>query len=374
MIFYFGRDRDDTIFGNNRSNIIFANGGKDIIRAGAGNDIVFAGRGNDSILGGDGNDILFGGKGKDRFEFNPNNVGEGHDIIADFKVGEDKIVLRAEDVVRSTPGFESVSSLDQSDLWGLSANKQGNVVITHPNGQITLNGIQLETLVEAGLDSFSALVEAGVVLVENGTFSESAASGSFNIISGSSYSEFIHGTDQNDLIYALNGNDHVFAGNGDDKVFGGKGSDTISGNKGDDILLGQEGRDTLHGNHGNDILEGGTGNDFLYGGTGIDTFVFDPSRLHEGHDTIGDFKIGEDKIQLKLADILDGLPGIENADGIAGFSAADLDASDIWNLKANSQGDVVVEHSTGSITLNGIAFDSSLSFAGLVSAGVVEVL
>jgi Ca2+-binding RTX toxin-like protein len=59
------------------------------------------------------------------------------------------------------------------------------------------------------------------------------------------------------------------------------------------------GRDTLFGDNGNDVLDGGEGNDILAGGHGNDILQFGRAC---GTDTITDFKVGNDHIQL-----LDGL-------------------------------------------------------------------
>jgi Ca2+-binding RTX toxin-like protein len=76
---------------------------------------------------------------------------------------------------------------------------------------------------------------------------------------------------------------------------GNNGRDVLRGDGGDDLILGGRGADTLFGSDGADRLIGQTGNDRLTGGSHADTFVF--SRGH-GHDTITDFRIGEDMIEI----------------------------------------------------------------------------
>jgi Ca2+-binding RTX toxin-like protein len=61
-------------------------------------------------------------------------------------------------------------------------------------------------------------------------------------------------------------------------------------------LRGNEFRQKIFGGLGNDILSGGGGNDTLTGGSGRDSFVFDLRK--GGTDTLVDFKVGQDKIQL----------------------------------------------------------------------------
>ena len=52
----------------------------------------------------------------------------------------------------------------------------------------------------------------------------------------------------------------------------------------------------MQGATGNDLLVGGKGNDKMRGGTGADEFKFARGM---DRDTIGDFKIGTDKLLLK---------------------------------------------------------------------------
>ncbi|OUC14551.1 MAG: hypothetical protein B0A82_11480 [Alkalinema sp. CACIAM 70d] len=69
-----------------------------------------------------------------------------------------------------------------------------------------------------------------------------------------------------------------------------------SSNQGsNDKISGGAGNDTLYGQGGDDKLDGGLGSDTLTGGLGRDLFVLAPNY---GTDTITDFKIGEDQVQL----------------------------------------------------------------------------
>jgi Ca2+-binding RTX toxin-like protein len=84
---------------------------------------------------------------------------------------------------------------------------------------------------------------------------------------------------------------------------GNRSANIISGNAGSNVLSGKGGNDLLRSFGGSDTLDGGTGRDRLYGGAGSDTFVF-ASRY--GHDRIGDFDAGVDKIDLsKFAAVAD---------------------------------------------------------------------
>jgi len=72
-------------------------------------------------------------------------------------------------------------------------------------------------------------------------------------------------------------------------------NNTIVGGNGADTLDGGAGNDVLNAGAGNDVLIGGTGNDTLFGGAGSDVFRF---LAGFGNDTIGDFTVGQDKIDI----------------------------------------------------------------------------
>ena len=73
------------------------------------------------------------------------------------------------------------------------------------------------------------------------------------------------------------------------------------GTSGDDRLFGGDFDDTLSGGDGNDLIGGKDGNDVLTGGAGRDAFVY--ARFGEQHDTVADFRQGEDVIDLRSANI-----------------------------------------------------------------------
>jgi Ca2+-binding RTX toxin-like protein len=141
---------NDIVYGGSGNDRVYGQWGDDMLWGDSGNDFVFGGVGSDTLEGGTGNDMLMGGDGADRFVFNPNRAGEGYDVIADFKLGTDKIVLSTAAVLASTPGLLAESGdpnafettdLDASSLWGLSASADGDILVTHPNGMIELNGV-----------------------------------------------------------------------------------------------------------------------------------------------------------------------------------------------------------------------------------------
>ncbi len=64
--------------------------GNDRLDGGAMNDILDGGAGRDELTGGQGNDRLTGGEHADQFIF---NAGDGSDVIVDFGIGADLIVI-----------------------------------------------------------------------------------------------------------------------------------------------------------------------------------------------------------------------------------------------------------------------------------------
>jgi Ca2+-binding RTX toxin-like protein len=81
-------------------------------------------------------------------------------------------------------------------------------------------------------------------------------------------------------------------------ITGSSGADILTGAGGIDYLFGGAGKDTLSGGAGKDVINGGDGNDSLTGGAGSDKFVFSVEASSTNIDSITDFAIKDDKIQL----------------------------------------------------------------------------
>jgi Ca2+-binding RTX toxin-like protein len=149
--------------------------------------------------------------------------------------------------------------------------------------------------------------------------------GSFERVNGSSGGvDVLTGNTAANILRGNGGNDFIEGGAGADTLDGGAGSadtlvytssnaavtvniglNTASGGhaQGDIIsgferLTGSTFGDTLTGTGGTNILKGGLGNDSLTGGAGFDTFVFDTAIGATNIDTITDFNVPQDTIQL----------------------------------------------------------------------------
>jgi hypothetical protein len=133
-----------------------------------GDDTLIGGNGIDRLYGGGGNDTLTGGAGADRFVFSMAGVDntarhDGSDVITDFNVAEDKLVLA--DMVdvsgfafpSAAPGASgrSDATLTTADLINTSVDSQSisvsasgaDTVFTFSNGaSLTMQGVSLAQL------------------------------------------------------------------------------------------------------------------------------------------------------------------------------------------------------------------------------------
>lgn len=92
-------------------------------------------------------------------------------------------------------------------------------------------------------------------------------------------------------------------------LFGDNQGNTISGKSRDDSLYGMAGDDQLEGASGHDYIEGGPGDDTIVGGAGDDRLMGGrgSDRFHwsdgDGHDLIGDYDDGGDRIIVNGVDL-----------------------------------------------------------------------
>jgi len=136
--------------GNEGNNIITGNKANNELTGLWEQDTLTGGNGADILVGAAGNDVLFGGKGNDQFVFN--SPTEGVDIIQDFGLGTDKILISAN-------GFGSGLTLgtlpkhrftigtvakDQSDRF--IYNLSDGSLFFDPDGTGNLNQVKLAQL------------------------------------------------------------------------------------------------------------------------------------------------------------------------------------------------------------------------------------
>lgn len=312
----FGTDADDVIDALGGDDFVQALAGNDDIDAGDGNDTILAGEGDDTVEGGIGNDVLRGDAGADTFLFDPSQ-GDGTDAdsIVDFTPGDgDVIALSAAGL--ANVGLEEFSgaALDESAEFNLVEDEEtGDLVIEHPGGTITLNGVPFA---EEGQEAptFAALEAAGLLAIPG-------------LLQGTDSGEELVGTEGDDVVDALGGDD------------------TITGLSGDDIIATGAGRDTVN---------------------------LDPSNPDEGDDVITDFSAPSDLdatagdfINFALEDLLEADPDLPAADGDASsLSLDDFDASENWTLGSSEDGNLLVTHPGGSVEFTNAVFTDQM-FADL---------
>ncbi|MES0825283.1 fasciclin domain-containing protein [Ruegeria sp. SCP11] len=194
---------------------------------------------------------------------------------------------------------------------------------------------------DPGLIGFDVPASNGIIHILDGVLLPVSVTG----ILGKKNTDFILGDDSDefhftgrgdDFVHGGGGNDVIGTGRGNDVALGGDGDDTIFGGRGKDILRGDAGQDNIFGGRGKDIIDGGADDDFLFGGRGRDTFVIEDG---DGHDTIADFRVGRDKIDLS------GYEGIESFEDIedhisSGFFRTEIelgdgDSIDLLGVNAN---------------------------------------
>ncbi|HEY9643237.1 MAG TPA: DUF4347 domain-containing protein, partial [Coleofasciculaceae cyanobacterium] len=119
-----GGKKADVLDGGRGNDVLNGAGGNDTLFGGKGNDKLYGGTQSDQLSGGAGNDILIGGRkadiltggaGRDQFVFR--SIGEAGDRITDFRVRQDKIVVKGifdKPTYGSSDRFQAYVRLTQS--------------------------------------------------------------------------------------------------------------------------------------------------------------------------------------------------------------------------------------------------------------------
>lgn len=231
-----------------------------------GDDTLLGDAGNDILIGGGGRDTLTGGAGIDTFRFSAvtdsyRNASLHHDSITDFDATLDRIDLSGIGFTALGNGYDGTlllsysSASDRTYLKSLVADADGN------RFELAIQGNHL--------NSFNA----------SNLFFETPAPPPPDTPPPPPPPPPV-GTADND---------------------------TLTGTDADEVLLGYAGADKIYGAGGNDVLDGGAGKDTLTGGEGNDIFRFSerldsfrnygPANISAA-DTITDFTLGEDKIDV----------------------------------------------------------------------------
>ena len=278
----------DTFVGTHNADLIRGNSSANEIRGLSGNDTIFGSDGNDYLDGGSGDDSLDGNVGDDVLD-----GGHGHDVLNGNR-GND--TLNGGTGIDTLNGGNGDDVLDGGHEHDLLNGNRGNDTLYGGSGIDTLNGGSGHDLLDGGFEH--DLLNGG-----NGNDTLLGGAGE-DTLYGNIGDDLISGNEGHDVLDGGNGNDTLNGGTGIDTLIGGTGNDvldgghehdSLNGGDGHDTLLGGTGIDTLNGGAGNDVLQGDAGRDQLFGNGGADTFILQSAM---GVDTIYDFELGEDILQL----------------------------------------------------------------------------
>lgn len=387
---YNGSDVADSITGSGEWNRLNGNAGDDVINGLGGFDSLNGGTGNDILDGGTGDDTMAGGDGNDTFYVDSagDNVVEGATGGTDLILATASYTLAGRYVetlqLVGAANIDATGNSQNNTLIGNSGNNTllgndgadvinggaGNDIINGGNGTDTASyaGAGGSVTVNLGIVAAQATGGAGsdtLSFIENligSSFGDSlTGNASSNVIDGGLGADIMAGGDNNDTYYVDNVGDNVIeggAGGAADIIYsavsyglagryvetlqltgaanidatGNTQANNLIGNTGNNTLLGNDGIDTLNGAGGNDVLNGGTGSDALTGGAGTDTFAFSTALGATNIDTIADFSMVDDTIQL-ASSIFTGLVagGLSAAAFNIGAAASDATDRIIYN-------------------------------------------
>jgi Ca2+-binding RTX toxin-like protein len=316
------------------------------LNGGMGEDQLNGGDGFDFLSGGDGDDILVdtnsgllsGDAGNDFIDGMANYHPDGSGVRVNYSdqdvdvTGDGSVIVAARTALDSygdTDTFgaaaHNVQTSDYSDH--VTGSDQDNYVLLRA-GDDQAFGLDGEDFFKGGSGNDAIDAGAGFDFVsyeEDGYDGNGAPTQGVDV--DLAINQAIDGFNDLDSLTNVEGIigsalDDVIAGDsGANKLFARGGNDIVSGREGNDTLGGWSGDDSLDGGSGDDTLLGDTGNDTLTGGSGADLYLFNtPSNdaTDFGHDTITDFSVTEDTLDLSLFELtnLDELKAVATDDGI----------------------------------------------------------
>ncbi|MGB7415610.1 MAG: leishmanolysin-related zinc metalloendopeptidase [Thermosynechococcaceae cyanobacterium] len=277
-----GTNGSETLTGTANDEEILGLGGNDLIEGLAGNDSLFGGAGNDTVQGGIGNDT--------------NTILDFDDLdFFDGGAGVDHLILAPTNfrnfVVNVPSGFVGDASIGGQQFVNVER-------FTTSRGNDEIIGDNANNIFQGG---------AGNDTLRGGAGDDTSIITDFNDIDF-----FDGGAGVDHLLLTPPDNRNLFvnvAGGfvGDGRVGGQQfvNVERFTTGNGNDTILGDAANNIFQGGAGNDTLQGGAGNDSLSGGAGRDRFVFD--ALNDLGDTITDFSVGTDSLQINAVNLGGGL-------------------------------------------------------------------
>lgn len=285
-----GNALGNQITGNSGANVLSGGGGADLLKGGDGDDALYGGADNDQLLGEFGRDTLYGGDGNDRLDGG---------ALGDRLFGE-----VGNDILLGGTGADILDGgADNDQLFG----DAGTDTLNGGLGNDQLDGGQ-------GVDTMTGGAGDDTYVVDDAddTTIEALNEGTDTVRASLSW------------VLADNVERLVLLGSDNIDGTGNALANTLTGNGGNNVLDGGDGKDTLSGGLGADTLIGGLGADILTGGGGADTFLVRQESVYSSGapagrtletDTISDYAIGQDVIDLSAIDAIVG--GADNAFSLA---------------------------------------------------------
>ncbi|ESQ90622.1 hypothetical protein ABAC460_09035 [Asticcacaulis sp. AC460] len=373
---FYGNGLANQMFGSKYDEAIYGGAGHDSLDGGSGDDKLYGDSGNDTLIGGNGADQLYGGTGNDLLDGGSSvdtmSGGAGNDVyIADRPDVVIEAANEGVDTVKVIGGVAFTLSANVENLElaaDYAQNGFGNDLAN------TITGNAYANVIEGGKGGDTVYAGAGDDRVNGDDQNDVLFGNSGNDwMSGDAGADSVYGGEGMDMMYGGDANDYMMGQDGADFMDGGLDSDTLSGGNGDDVMNGGSGFDSVSGDAGNDLIrggsmsdqiDGGAGNDRLYGdgggdkltgGTGSDLFIFtalSDSFVMTGVDTIADFTVGVDRIDLSAIDANAGLAGNQVFDWL-GMSQPDSNGSGrLWGQHVDAT-NTTAEHVTVYADVNG---------------------
>lgn len=129
-----GDSFSDGLIGYKGNDFIYGYGGDDVIWGDVGNDTIYGGADDDSIDGGEGKDTLAGGTGYDNFYFGSKLSASNMDVISDFSIQDDTILLSSS----FFPRLAGDGNLSDNFVIGTKALDSNDYLIFNPvNGVLS---------------------------------------------------------------------------------------------------------------------------------------------------------------------------------------------------------------------------------------------
>jgi Ca2+-binding RTX toxin-like protein len=268
----YGDDNSNALYGGGDDDILVGFGERDWLYGNDGNDRLYGDEGDDRLYGGDDQDILTGGSGADIID-----GGEGIDTVS-YAGSSKAVYVYLDSAAGYGRGYEEDESAGYTTFADLIYNVEN---ITGSRHNDTLLGDASSNVLKGldGDDTFE--VSGGGDVLNGGDGLDRASYGS--AAAGVRVDLLAPGTNTGDAA----GDTFISI----EEIWGSRYNDTLLGDDNDNSIFGADGADILDGRGGNDTLWGASWSH-------VDTFVFFHDGHSNEHDTVMDFQLGVDRIDL----------------------------------------------------------------------------